>query len=91
MILVDDGIATGATMHVAALDARSRRAGRKVVVAVPTAPRRRPDAEFAAIADEFVCPYTPPPFHGGGKVVPDFSQVDDDEVRALLLGALTPA
>ncbi len=84
VILVDDGIATGATMQVAVLEARSHGAA-NVVVAVPTAPVTAA-AQFAGIADEFICPYTPDPFVAVGWSYADFSQVCDDEVRALLAG-----
>jgi putative phosphoribosyl transferase len=82
VILVDDGIATGASMHVAALDARAQDAAR-VVVAVPTAPRQA-KAEFDSVADEFVCPYTPEPFLAVGLSYTDFRQVSDGEVRGIL-------
>jgi putative phosphoribosyl transferase len=82
VILVDDGLATGATMHVAALDARAGGADR-VVVAVPTAPVRA-GCEFASLADEFVCPYTPSPFVAVGMSYQVFDQLDDDGVRAVL-------
>ncbi len=82
VILVDDGLATGATMHVAALDARAGGADR-VVVAVPTAPARA-GSEFASLADEFVCPHTPSPFVAVGMSYQRFDQLDDEEVRAVL-------
>jgi putative phosphoribosyl transferase len=84
VILVDDGVATGATMQVAVLDARSHGAA-KVVVAVPTAPVAA-RTQFARIADAFICPYTPNPFVAVGWSYTDFSQVSDDEVCALLSG-----
>jgi len=82
VILVDDGLATGATMHVATLDARAAGASR-VVVAVPTAPVVA-RSEFAFLADEFVCPYTPSPFIAVGMSYRSFGQVDDEEVCAIL-------
>jgi len=82
VILVDDGLATGATMHVATLDARAGGAGR-TVVAVPTAPTVA-RSEFASLADEFVCPYTPAPFIAVGMSYRCFAQVDDEEVCDLL-------
>lgn len=82
VILVDDGVATGATMRAAALDVRAKGAT-KVVVAVPTAPA---DAvkEFAGVADEFVCAYTPKFFVAVGMSYANFNQVSDEEVRSLL-------
>lgn len=82
VILVDDGIATGASMRAVALDARAQGA-RRVVVAVPTAPDSV-SADFAEVADEFVCPHTPRPFTAVGMSYADFGQTSDDEVRALL-------
>jgi len=82
VILVDDGLATGATMHVAVLDARAGNA-RRVVVAVPTAPMSAP-SEFASLADEFVCPYLPEPFVAVGLSYRDFNQVSDEEVQEIL-------
>lgn len=82
VILVDDGIATGASMRVAALDARAGGA-KKVIVAVPTAPPGA-GSDLAGAADRFVCPYTPKPFVAVGMSYADFTQTEDDEVRALL-------
>lgn len=84
VILVDDGIATGATMRVAALEVRDGGAER-VVVAVPTAPTDAA-AELADVADEFICPYQPEPFHAVGMSYRHFEQVSDAEVVALLAG-----
>jgi putative phosphoribosyl transferase len=81
-ILVDDGIATGASMHVAALEVRNKGAA-KVIVAVPTAPPRAA-SELAGVAELFVCPHTPKNFVAVGMSYADFTQVDDDEVRAAL-------
>jgi putative phosphoribosyl transferase len=81
-ILVDDGIATGYTMKAAILAIR-RRGPARVVVAAPVAP---PDAasRFAALADEFVVPYTPDGFRAIGQFYSEFDQVDDDAVVALM-------
>jgi putative phosphoribosyl transferase len=81
-ILVDDGLATGATMRVAAHVVRARSAER-VVVAVPVAPRSTCDA-LEVEADEVVCLWTPEPFLGVGPWYEDFDQLGDDAVRALL-------
>ena len=82
VILVDDGIATGASMLAAV---RAVRAGEpaQVVVAVPVGP---PSAcrELAAEADDVVCATMPPGFEAVGQVYEDFHQVSDDEVRELL-------
>lgn len=81
-IVVDDGIATGATM-IAALRAVRAKAPSRLVAAVPVAP---PDgiARLAKEADEVVVVFAPPVFHAVGQFYEDFRQVDDDEVTALL-------
>jgi len=83
VILVDDGLATGATMRAAALALRKYRPAR-VVVAVPVASAETCD-EFRADVDEIVCALTPSPFHAVGLWYDDFSQTSDEEVRDLLL------
>jgi predicted phosphoribosyltransferase len=82
VILVDDGLATGATMYAAVTALRQQGAGR-VVVAVPSAP---PDtcAQLREVVDDVVCAVTPEPFHAVGLWYEDFSQTTDDEVRDLL-------
>ncbi|HZP43398.1 MAG TPA: phosphoribosyltransferase family protein [Candidatus Binatia bacterium] len=84
-ILVDDGLATGATMH-AAVAALRQRAPARIVVAVPTA---APDtcAEFRAAVDEVECVMTPEPFVAVGLWYTHFEATTDDEVRALLARA----
>ncbi|MGZ4370522.1 MAG: phosphoribosyltransferase [Gaiellaceae bacterium] len=82
VILVDDGLATGATMRAAALALRKVKPAR-VVVAVPVASAETCD-EFRADVDEIVCALTPSPFHAVGLWYDDFSQTSDEEVRALL-------
>jgi len=85
VILVDDGLATGATMRAAALAVRERRPAR-VVVAVPVAAAQTCD-EFRDDVDEIVCAVTPSPFHAVGVWYEDFSQTSDEEVRELLAQA----
>jgi putative phosphoribosyl transferase len=82
VILVDDGLATGSTMHAAALAVRQRRPAR-VVVAVPVAAAQTCD-EFRNEVDEIICAVTPRPFHAVGLWYEDFSQTSDEEVRELL-------
>ncbi|HLI27301.1 MAG TPA: phosphoribosyltransferase [Chloroflexota bacterium] len=82
VILVDDGLATGATMRAAIHALRSRGAAR-IVAAVPVAPPPT-CAELRAEADEVVCLVTPEPFLAVGLWYEDFTQTSDDEVRALL-------
>ncbi|WP_260867901.1 phosphoribosyltransferase family protein [Streptomyces sp. SAJ15] len=85
VILVDDGIATGATAEAACRVARAQGAAR-VVLAVPVAP---PDAAAAlrAEADEVVCLSTPSDFFAVGEWYRDFSQTSDSEVMELLHAA----
>lgn len=82
VILVDDGLATGASMHVAALAVAQERPAR-LVVAVPTAPTSA-CRDLARCADEVISLDTPAPFIAVGMSYRDFRQVSDDEVRALL-------
>ena len=82
VILVDDGLATGASMA-AAVEALRRHRPARVMVAVPVAPRSS-CRQLAAIADDIVCALTPEPFYSVGTWYDDFSQVTDDEVRAAL-------
>lgn len=82
-ILVDDGIATGASMK-AAVAAIHRRAARRVVIAVPVAAADTA-AELAELVDEFVCLAAPPHFGAVGYYYRDFHQLEDDEVVALLM------
>jgi predicted phosphoribosyltransferase len=82
VILVDDGLATGATMRAAALAVRKLGPAR-VVVAVPVAAEETCD-EFRDVVDEIVCEVTPRPFGAVGLWYDDFSQTTDDEVRELV-------
>jgi predicted phosphoribosyltransferase len=85
VILVDDGLATGATMR-AAVKAMRQRGATKIVVAVPVGP---PDTcqELAQAADEIISLSTPPFFQAVGQYYEDFSQTADDDVRELLTRA----
>jgi len=82
VILVDDGLATGATMR-AAVDAVRRAEPAEVVVAVPVAPRETV-VGLRRSADRVICPWTPEPFFGIGGWYVDFAQTSDAEVRAIL-------
>jgi predicted phosphoribosyltransferase len=81
-IVVDDGIATGATM-IAALRAVRALGPAYLVAAVPVAPPEGV-ARLAREADEIVCLSAPDVFHAVGQFYDDFRQVDDHEVIALL-------
>ena len=82
VILVDDGLATGASMF-AAVDAIRRRDPKRIIVAVPAAPEST-CRELASMVDDVVCATMPFPFRAVGESFWDFRQVPDDEVRALL-------
>ena len=82
VILVDDGLATGATMR-AAIAALREQGPAEIVVAVPTAAASTCD-ELRSEVDEVVCAITPEPFYAVGLWYRDFSQTTDDEVRELL-------
>jgi predicted phosphoribosyltransferase len=85
VILVDDGLATGATMR-AALKALRQRGTAKIVAAVPVGP---PDTcrELEEEADETICLSTPIFFQAVGQYYEDFSQTSDEDVRELLASA----
>ncbi len=82
IILVDDGIATGATMH-AAVAAIKQRQPTCIIIAVPTAAPSTCD-EFAMEVDELVCVIRPEPFIAVGYWYRQFSQTSDEEVHHLL-------
>lgn len=88
VILVDDGLATGATMW-AAIAAVRQQGPAQVVMAVPVAAPAECDA-FKQIADDVVCAITAEPFHAVGLWYEDFPQMTDEEVRALL-GSKSPS
>ncbi len=85
VILVDDGLATGATMY-AAVTALRKLEPARLIVAVPVAAKEVCD-RFGHIVDEMVCVQTPDPFDGVSRWYADFSQTTDDEVRELLMRA----
>jgi putative phosphoribosyl transferase len=85
IILIDDGLATGATMRAAVLAIRQQQP-KRIVVAVPVAAPETCD-EFRDEVDEIVCAITPYPFYGVGAWYEDFSQVTDEEVRTVLASA----
>jgi len=85
VIVVDDGIATGASMYAGVLALRQREP-RTIAIAVPVAPPET-RAVLAREVDAFVCIATPEPFRGVGAWYADFKQIDDEGVRALLKAA----
>jgi predicted phosphoribosyltransferase len=94
VILVDDGLATGATMRVA-VEALRLEGPARIVVAVPVAAPETCEA-FRDVADEVVCAATPEGFEAVGQWYADFSQTTDETVHELLErarrdGAMTPS
>jgi predicted phosphoribosyltransferase len=85
VILIDDGLATGATMR-AALQALRQRGPARLIVAVPVA---APSTclELRSEADDVICARTPDPFFGVGWWYQNFEQTSDEEVHNLLAQA----
>ncbi len=88
VIVVDDGIATGATTR-AALEAIREGKPRKLVLAVPVAPAHSLE-ELSGLADEIVCLQSHEPFYAIGLYYDDFRQVSDSEVIGILSEARRP-
>jgi putative phosphoribosyl transferase len=82
VILIDDGLATGASMRAAAIAVR-RLEPKAIVIAVPVASSEACET-FRHEVDATICAITPEPFFGVGQWYRDFSQTTDEEVRRLL-------
>jgi putative phosphoribosyl transferase len=82
VILIDDGLATGASMRAAALALRELRA-KEVIVAVPVAAQSTCE-EFRSYVDRIICAKAPEPFYGVGYWYENFPQNTDEEVIELL-------
>lgn len=82
VVVVDDGVATGATLR-AALGFVRRRGAERVVCAVPVGPQTTVES-LSLVADEVVCPLVPEAFRSVGEMYGDFSQTTDERVLALL-------
>jgi putative phosphoribosyl transferase len=82
VVIVDDGLATGATARVAVEVARARGA-KRIIVAVPVSPREAV-AELRTLADEVISLHVPTQFEAVGEWYEDFNQTTDDEVTSLL-------
>ncbi|WP_025041952.1 phosphoribosyltransferase [Nitrosospira briensis] len=85
IIIIDDGLATGATMRAAIASLRQAGAAR-IIAAVPVGAAST-CGKVEQDADELVCLYTPEPFYGVGQWYDDFSQTSDESVLALLESA----
>lgn len=86
-VLVDDGLATGASMR-AAVEAVRQLEPERIVVAVPVAPASTV-SELRRIADDVVVVATPEPFYSVGRFYEEFGQTTDHEVRGLLRQSAT--
>jgi putative phosphoribosyl transferase len=82
VILIDDGLATGASMRAAVVGVRAQHPAR-IVIAVPAAAPELCNA-FQFEVDEMVCAMTPEPFYGLSRWYRNFSQTTDEEVRMFL-------
>ncbi len=87
-IIVDDGIATGATVKAGIMGVR-RRAPKRIILAVPVAPKDTVD-ELRELVDEVICLEMPEPFYAIGCHYLDFRQLTDDDVIRIL-GEAKPA
>lgn len=85
IIMVDDGLATGATMH-AAVKALNQVNVKRLIVAVPVGASDT-CRDLRVEADDVICLYSPDPFYGVGAWYKDFSQTSDQEVENLLMQA----
>jgi putative phosphoribosyl transferase len=83
VVLVDDGIATGATMLASAQWIKNKQHCKKLVIAVPVAPREILD-DLNQVADEVIVLYSPLSFEAVGQFYQDFSQVSDNEVKEIM-------
>lgn len=88
IILVDDGIATGATMR-AAIQSLHQLQPASIIVAVPVADKSL-CASMRSLVDKFICPLQPSQLHAVGVWYDDFNQTEDDEVHSLLSKAMQP-
>lgn len=82
IILIDDGIATGASIH-SAIIALKKLSAQKIIIAVPVAPESTV-SELKPLVDEIVCLHSAAIFYGVGQFYHDFSQTTDEEVINLL-------
>ena len=83
VIIVDDGLATGSSMHAAVVAVRQRQP-KEIVVAVPVGARETCESFHHEVDTMAICAITPEPFYAVGSWYADFSQVTDDEVRKCL-------
>lgn len=87
VIVIDDGLATGATM-ISALHSLRKRSPAKLICAVPVAPAETLK-KIEELADEVVCLETPTNFEAVGQYYVNFPQIEDDEVVSVLQSTMT--
>jgi putative phosphoribosyl transferase len=83
VVLVDDGIATGATVLASARWIKDKHNCKQLIIAVPVAPREILE-DLKDIADKVIILYTPYPFEAVGRFYQNFAQVTDEEVKAIM-------
>jgi putative phosphoribosyl transferase len=83
VVLVDDGIATGATILASAKWIKDKHNCKQLIIAVPLAPREILE-DLNRAADKVIVLYTPEPFGAVGRFYHDFNQVNDDEVKEMM-------
>jgi putative phosphoribosyl transferase len=83
VVLVDDGIATGATILASAKWIKDKHNCKQLITAVPLAPREILE-DLNRAADKVIVLYTPEPFGAVGRFYQDFNQVSDDEVKEIM-------
>ena len=83
VVLVDDGIATGATILASAKWIKNKKNCKKLVIAVPVAPKEIIE-DLNQIADKVIVLYSPEPFGAVGYFYQDFAQVSDDRVKEIM-------
>lgn len=83
VVLVDDGIATGATILASAKWIKDKHNCKQLIIAVPLAPREILE-DLNRAADKAIVLYTPEPFGAVGRFYHDFNQISDDEVKEMM-------
>lgn len=83
VVLVDDGIATGATILASAKWIKDKHNCKQLIIAVPLAPGEILE-DLKRVADEVIVLHTPEPFGAVGRFYHDFNQVSDDEVKEMM-------
>ena len=83
VVLVDDGIATGATILASAKWIKDKHNCKQLITAVPLAPREILE-DLNRAADKVIVLYTPEPFGAVGRFYQDFNQFSDDEVKEIM-------